>query len=344
MSHVSHDRAAERPRFRLVGGSGEEEPRRTLRWVYEQVYLPEMAVEVSPAHLVQFQQTLKVWEWFCQVTDRVDCEIDQVRRPLLMEFRAWRIAHGRRGVPGEPATVKPATVNKDLRYLHALVQCAFAAEEIDRPAKAKLLRVASEPAWCWSPEEFAALLGAAGRQTGVICGVPRRAWWWSILSTAYDTGRRRGTLLAASWDWLEEAWLRFPASVQKERKGQAKKLSPDTLAVLAAMRAPPRRLIWPRATKDPRWVVDELRELIRAAGLRQPAKPFHILRSCHATYVKNASSLAAARESLGHSAESVTLLYIDPTKERGTAGCDLMPRGAAMRFAARSDDRQLWLF
>lgn len=335
MSQTSHGPSVWTPRLRLVGDDGDNEPRHTLRWVYQTLYLPQMSVVVSPLHLVQYEATLRVWEEFCESRGSPDLEIAAIRHAVLMAFRAWRMEHGRRGT-----AVAPATVNKDLRYLHALLQFAYRDEVLDRPARARFLRVAKEPPRCWSPEEFAALLNVAQRQTGTMAGVPRRLWWWSLLSAIWDTGRRRGTMLAASFDWLAGDYLWCRAAAQKERQGQACKLSRETLAAIRVIRQPARELIWRTPPRDPRYLVAELRELIAAAGLWQPLKPFHVLRSCHATYVKNASNLEGARQSLGHSSAAVTRAYIDPTKEVAPTGCDLMPRDASMRF----DDRQLWLF
>jgi integrase len=167
--------------------------------------------------------------------------------------------------------------------------------------------------------ELSQLLAAARRfRPGESYGpTPCNLWWAAMLLVAYDTALRQRTLLAIRRGDIDLAGglLYVDGATTKTLKGQAFRLSGDTLAAIRAMWEPPRELLFGDVKR--RLQYKHFDSLIEAAGVRvhrrASLRKFHALRRSTATLVAAAAGVGAASSLLGHSDVYVTRRYVDPT-------------------------------
>ncbi|MGH7140114.1 MAG: tyrosine-type recombinase/integrase [Pirellulales bacterium] len=288
---------------------------------------------------------------------------DQLCRDFLLDFRAWRLAtrplppctehrqamrllggtRYRCPVKACPATaayvaaVGHATANKNVRTLVALWYEAVdqglnphTSKERIRPLKEELDNLP-----CWEPGDFSKIL-ASCRVEPRIEELPcdAGAFWFALLLTVYDTGSRISAIMdctPADLDWQAKT-LTLRAGTTKSRKCQVMGLSDQTLEAIRAISDPARGYLFPwpfgRAKRDWRTLRTRYKSILQRAGLpKSKIHLFHKVRRTTATELVLAGGLAAAREHLGHSAESVTKRYIDRRRLDSTQrNARLLPR------------------
>ena len=308
---------------------------------------------------------LELWHGDSTASRVVYC--DQLCRDFLLDFRAWRIEkrplptcpqHGdamrlvqgtryrcprpRKSCSAETTHVAPvghATANKNVRTLVALWYEAVdqglnphAAKERIRPLKEELDNLP-----CWEPADFSKILASCRIEPGIPnqkLPCDAGAFWFALLLTMYDTGSRISAIMdctPADLDWQAKT-ITLRAGTTKSRKCQVMGLSDQTLEAIRAIFDPSRGYLFPwpfgRAKRDWRTLRTRYKSILDRAGLpKSKIHLFHKVRRTTATELVLAGGLAAAREHLGHSAESVTKRYIDRRRLDSTQrNSRLLPR------------------
>ena len=109
----------------------------------------------------------------------------------------------RRIEPGRKrgSKVSPATVNKELRHIKAVLRVATEWKYLPEMPKIRMLKEPVKLATYVTPEHFAAIYqacDAAKYPRG--CHYPAADWWRAFLTYQYMTGWRMGEPLALRWD------------------------------------------------------------------------------------------------------------------------------------------------
>jgi integrase len=101
----------------------------------------------------------------------------------------------------EGRKLSKATINKQLRYLRAMLRVAHDWGFIPKVPRFKFLKVPQKLPTFLSPEDFAKLYQACdhAKYPAALPNVSAGDWWRGLLMTAYLTGWRIGALLALKW-------------------------------------------------------------------------------------------------------------------------------------------------
>jgi len=235
--------------------------------------------------------------------------VADLSEPLLRGFLA---AYSR--------TVSPATANSKRGHLLALWQCAWEEGLLaEPPRRAKVQRI-TEPQRvpeAWTPAEMARILAACD-------GTDRSAWWRSILLTAYDTGERRGALLAVSPADVDcdHQWIVFRATKTKRQRWA--QLSQQAADAVAAILNPTSDRVW-LWHGHLRECDRELSRILERAGVRygrDAGGVWHKFRRTSGTLVEQAGGDGARH--LGNSRAVFERCYRDPRFFHSSV--DLLPR------------------
>jgi len=293
---------------------------------YEHEYRRRKHAGKSPRTIEEYRVQLKNFERFFAAqafTGPVAAELG--RRPRLGDLSDGVIADAMSWQQLRSPTKSAATANKIRSVLVAIWNDAarpprkIISSRPDVEAFDEPNRIIST----WTPEEFAALLGAAKTTAGDVLGVPAPAFWKALLVANYYTGARITALMLVRCEHVNLARksLKLIAENQKQKSDQLfQPLPEDCLAALQAIEPAQYGLAerdylfpWPY---DPnrRWKTlrRHLTRLLKAAKL--PATrlhKFHNIRRMTGTRVFATAGLEAAREYLGHSDRKVTERYID---------------------------------
>ena len=104
--------------------------------------------------------------------------------------------------PAKP--VSPATVNKELRCLRAMLRKAYRWNYLSAIPDFVFLKEPGKLATYVTPEHFAAIYQACdAAELPERQGYTAADWWRGLLMTAYMTGWRIGSLLALRWEDVE---------------------------------------------------------------------------------------------------------------------------------------------
>jgi integrase len=147
------------------------------------VYLPSR-LELGVESIGQMEVTVRLFQRWAGREIAIGEFSESLIRSFLTDLRKTR---------------KGATVNAKRCHLLAIWWCAYDEEVLDRPPR-KIRRAACDAAIpeAWTPEEVGRILEAASETRRPIAGLPAPAWWLAFLLTIYDTGERRGAVLAAT--------------------------------------------------------------------------------------------------------------------------------------------------
>ncbi len=215
------EKERERVQAQLLTGTYEQNGDKgwaQFREEYDRKILPGLAArtqEEVKAALGHFERLVRPGKVSKLTTARID-EFVAARR---------REAGKKRG-----SLVSPATVNKELRHLRAVLAVA---EEWGCLAKVPKFRMEKAPrklVTYVTPEHFAAIYAACDRaeRPGGIPNVTAPDWWRALLVFAYMTGWRISEILALRRDDLdlEEGVAITRASDNKGKRDEAVKLHP----------------------------------------------------------------------------------------------------------------------
>jgi len=98
-------------------------------------------------------------------------------------------------------TISPATVNKDLRNIRAMMNVAKEWGMVTIIPRMRFLKLSKKLPTFIPPEHFAAIYGActAAKAPKKIPNVDPADWWRALLTTASMTGWRIGQILSLKW-------------------------------------------------------------------------------------------------------------------------------------------------
>ncbi|HEY4013063.1 MAG TPA: site-specific integrase [Polyangiaceae bacterium] len=203
--------------------------------------------------------------------------------------------------------IRPGTVNKELAILKTILAFARREHGLDVPKlKIARLKVPKRRVQVWSREEVRMLYAAASKWD------PRLA---PLLHFLFDTGCRKGELIAAEWSWVEweTALLRIPATEGWKPKNGEPREVPLSTALLVTLRGLPRNESSPAIFNS---------DLGRAFGTFPEADwrvvrdksgvsgAIHVTRHTFAShFLKVRPDLALLAQVLGHSTAYVTEIY-----------------------------------
>jgi len=125
--------------------------------------------------------------------------------------------------------VSPATVNKELRTLRAVIRKAHKWGYLPNVPEIEFLSEPCKLPTYVTPEHFAKLYQSAGAARWPACGPFATAdWWRALLVSAYMTGWRIGALLALCREDvnLDEGWAISRAADNKGKRDQRVPLHP----------------------------------------------------------------------------------------------------------------------
>lgn len=167
-------------------------------------------------------------------------------------------------------------------------------------------------------DQLRRLFVSAGKERGLLAGIPAGDWWLSFLGFVWCSSERKSAALAVRVEWIDFAAriVRIPA---KHRKGGRKwgvyPLWPELMPLLErCLAADPRReVMWPWP-KCPESYYIAYNRILRDAGIPVDRQhKTHSLRVSHATWLKVLGGDPTRK--LGHSDPAVTIRhYIDATK------------------------------
>jgi integrase len=224
--------------------------------------------------------------------------------------------------------VKPVTANGYVQRLIAIWNWAARVRLVEHfPTVEKLPEPEVVPQ-AWSMDQMFALIEACRRCRYKICDIPASDWWVAFHLLLWDSGERKGAVMALRWDMLntKEGTLNVPAEIRKGgQKAMVYRLKRETIEALEVIRAPERELIFPLGKHDHTFYI-YYKVLVTSAGL--PYVPFKSgpqkIRRSFASYIKAAGG--DATRALRHSTTRVTdESYLDPTIADPTSPNELLP-------------------
>lgn len=281
----------------------------SLQAFLRRVYVPSR-LELAPGSIEQLEIAIRLLERWAGRSLSVSHLNEQLLRAFLAEYRRTHAA---------------ATTNSKRRHLLGLWQAAYDEGLVDRPPRRRKVRTAREPQTppeAFTLAEVGRLLLAAESLTGAVAGLPAASWWGSILRVAYDTGQRRGAILATTPGDLDLAGGCVLFRRTKTGLVRLAPLHPETVGVVAAIFDPTRRLMWPwptcRRNLD-RWCA----RLLRLAGVRRRERGlFQTLRRTSGTLVE--ANGGDGSKHLGNTRAVFERHYLDPRAIPNQLG--LLPR------------------
>lgn len=209
----------------------------------------------------------------------------------LVRFRAAMIDEG----------LSRATANSYVSHLVALWNFAFRQNATPLgPTVRELPEVRREPV-ALSVEQIAAVLRATEGLEYSIAGVPASLWWRGLFLVLYDTGWRVSAARSLQWADVRDGTILIRGEFQKTLKDSRKRIAPDTLQAIEAIREPRRRLVFPW-DRDRNYFWSCARDVFKRAGLPDDRRwRCHAIRRTHGTLVAALLGDHAAAESLQHS-------------------------------------------
>jgi len=238
--------------------------------------------------------------------------VSAIRSQTIDEFITKR--RKERGL-SEGSTVSPATVNKELRHLRAVLRVAVDWGYLGRAPKFRMVREPKKLVRYVTPEHFAAVYKA--------CHVATRPanpnytpedWWKALLTMGYMTGWRVTEILALRWD---DVSLDNATAITRweDNKGKRDELVPLHRIVVEHLRRiidfGPLVFFW---NHDRRTLWVDFHRIQDEAGL-EPYYGFHDLRRAFAT--ANADRLTAdtLQTLMRHKSHATTRLYINQARQ-----------------------------
>ncbi len=225
------------------------------------------------------------------------------------------------------STVSPATINKELRHIRAVLQIAHDWEYLPKMPKVRMLKEPEKLVTYVTPEHFAAIYKAcdvAARPVGLP--YPPGDWWRALLVFAYMTGWRVSEPLALRWD---DVSLDDGRAITRhgDNKGNRDDMAPLHPVVVEHLRKivdasidNPMAFPWPHH-RSTLWA--DFAQVQEAAGIHLPCREkhehtprchvygFHDLRRAFATVNAETMSADALQSLMRHRSYSTTQRYIN---------------------------------
>jgi integrase len=283
-----------------------------FRREYEQRGLPGAAAgtcEVAGNCLDHFERIIR------------PARVTAITSRVVAEYVAKRQAERIGGSDGP--NVSPATVNKELRHLRAVLRKAYKWGYLARVPEFDFLREPGKLHTYVTPEHLAKLYANAGAARWPTDGPFDVAdWWRGLLVTAYMTGWRIGSLLALCWADvdLDNGWALSRAADNKGKRDQRVTLHPivvDHLRKLVSFS--PVVFPWNRSRRG---LYDEFSAIQRASKVRPDGKRqygFHDFRRAFATMNAERMTADALQSLMQHKAYATTQKYVNLSRQLNAA-------------------------
>jgi len=265
----------------------------------QEIYIPSR-LELSAGTIRQIQVAITLFSrWLGRSASLTDLDENTIRQ-FLTAYRVDRAA---------------ATTNSRRRDLLALWQCAYDEEMFDRPPRRKRIRRAKESPRipeAWTSGEVGRILEAIADEPGEVSGWPASIWWRSLILVLYDTGERRGAVMAAGPQDLSLAgcWIVFRHT--KTGRPRWCPLHADTIVACREIFDPGRERIWPWAFSDC-WLSKSFKRILDRAKVAHGWKRggvFHKLRRTTGSLVEQAGGDGAKH--IGNTRAVFLRHYCDP--------------------------------
>jgi integrase len=266
----------------------------------ESVYLPTR-IQLSADRLRHLAGTIVQLEQFAGRRIFVK-DFSEV---LIRDYLTWLRSTGRAA----------ETVNSRRADLLALWRCAWDEELVPDPPRSRKVRRLTSPRRipeAWSSGQVRAILNACSQAPGRICGIPASLWWRSLIGVAYDTGERRGAILATP---TKDLLLDHSAVVFRQTKTGAERfcrLDSSTVEFCRAIYDPCRPLMWPWHGEIDS-LNDRLETILKRAGVpwgRNRGGVFSKFRKTSGTLVE--ANGGRGNEHIGNTRKVFEAHYLDP--------------------------------
>lgn len=275
---------------------------------------------------------------------------DQIVRPVTMDDvtakaidKFVRVRLQQKGRRGE--TIMPSTVNRDLRNLRIVFNKMVGWERLPKCPEIRFLHQVEEEQPIYTEAEFVSMYEACGtvRRLAVSpeCRFSAATWWRAFLCLLWETGCRKGELLALDWsgvDFDRRCVVPPPARTKTRtlKEFSFGDLAEQHLQQVAECQtgddqAGPVGLVFPWI-----WGMSRLDRNLgmiqRAAGIDPTRRglKFHAFRRTVGTTIAERYGLDAARFKLGHSCQAITEKYYARAATRKIAQQALMPTIAGL--------------
>jgi integrase len=256
----------------------------------------------------------------------------------ISEFVAKR--EKERGLKKE-SRVSPATINKELRHLRAVIRRAVKWDYIPKAPDFDFLREPEKLPTYVPPEHFLKLYDACDTMTkpGQF-SFPAADWWRGLLMFACMTGWRISSILAARWEDvdLEAGKVVSRFEDNKGRRDQSLPLHPiaqEHLRKLVSFN--PRVFPWPHGRRQ---LFEAFNKLQKAAGVRPEGRKenygFHDLRRAFATMNADRLTPDALQSLMQHKDYQTTQRYIAIARQLNPAVANLFVPDVGNRKAGSS--------
>ena len=231
------------------------------------------------------------------------------------------------------STVSPATVNKELRHLRAVLNIGKDWGYLPAAPRFRMLREPGKLPRYVTGDHFAAMYGAAdaARMPDGLANVAPADWWRALLVTGYMTGWRVGDMIAMRREDLDldAGTVITRWDDNKGKRDALVKLHPVVVDHLR--RVPtfgPTVLPW---NHNPRTLYYDLHRIQRAAGIHLTCREqhehtpschfygFHDLRRAFATMNADKLTPDALQALMRHKSYQTTRLYIDMARQMDAA-------------------------
>jgi integrase len=235
--------------------------------------------------------------------------------------------------------VSPATINKELRHLRAVLRVAVDWNYLPKVPRIRQLREQGRLPLYVTGDHFAAIYNAcdAARMPEDLPNVAAADWWRALIVAGYMTGWRVGDMMALRRDNLDldTGLARSLADDNKGKREELVKLHPvviDHLRKLAGF--DPHVFPW---NHDERTLYDEFARIQEAAGIKLPCKVrgehehnrhcyvygFHDLRRAFATMNADKLTPDALQALMRHKSYQTTQKYINMARQMDAAVASL---------------------
>lgn len=222
--------------------------------------------------------------------------------------------------------VRPATINKDLRHIKAVLRVAHEWGYLPRVPKFRMLKEPVKLVRYVTPDDFAKLYGAcdqAGRPTSEVYSAAD--WWRALLVFAYMTGWRIGEILALRWDdvSLDRGEAITRADDNKGGRDESVKLHPVVVDHLRKLiDFGPVVFFWPN---HERTLYADFEKIQQAAEISPQGGPygFHDLRRAFATCNAERLTADSLQALMRHKSYLTTKRYINMAKQANKAAENL---------------------
>ena len=274
----------------------------TIRELLVERYAP--LHQLTPRSVVIYTNTIDHWMRFLG-REPLTSDFDDLVVSRFLAFRNTSIKRGGK-------TLSPNTVAKDKAQICALWTFAAKKRLVEQFPSLPRTHLVHRTPKAATVDSMQALMAAAGTGKRAWYGDLPVAWFWqTLIRVAFETGERRGALMALRWSEvdLEGLQVTFLAETRKGRSRDiVRAISQSVADQLRLHRGAPGDLVW-RYPGKPHSLYASWDLLRKRAGVQ--VRGLHSIRKSSASYLAAAGGNAS--EHLGHSNPRTTAVYLDPS-------------------------------